>query len=133
QSVYGTRPVGKINDFPQLTGGNYGVSPDGDLLVAVQPAGDLCEIWRHETNRLVPRATHHALKNMIGIPSFSSDGRRVALLSADGAFGVWQVEPWRELARWEGEVALAHGIIFDPPGKRVFVICHDKGAVVGDI
>jgi WD40 repeat protein len=26
-----------------------------------------------------------------------------------------------------------HGIIFDPPGKRVFVVCHGKEAVVGNI
>src|SRR5205823_403345 len=56
-----------------------------------------------------------------------------AVLAADGTFGVWQVEPWRELGRWSGADIHEHGIVFDPPGKRVFVVGHEKGVVVGDL
>jgi DnaK suppressor protein len=36
----------------------------------------------------------------------------------DGTFGVWQVEPWRELARWKGAEAHEHGILFDPETRH---------------
>jgi WD40 repeat protein len=72
------------------------------------------------------------MDNARGIPAFSQDGRRIALLGADGSFGVWDVEPWGLVTRWQGAEESEHGLVFDPPGKRIFVACHNKGLVVGD-
>jgi hypothetical protein len=61
------------------------------------------------------------------------DGRNVALLDLDGVFGVWEIDPWRPVARWEGAEWHEVGLTFDPPGTRVFVACYDTGLVVGAV
>src|SRR5206468_12219544 len=44
-----------------------------------------------------------------------------------------EVEPWRHVVNWEGAEPNERGLIFDPQDKRVFVVCPNKGVVVGDI
>src|SRR5205809_7946618 len=70
---------------------------------------------------------------MLRVLAVWRDGRRVALRAAAGIFGVWEVEPWRHVVNWDGAGPNERGMIFDPPGKRVFVVCPNKGVVVGDI
>jgi len=133
--IFATHPAPRICHTANLGGSRiWGVSPDGKTVVGADPQSDLCEVWRRETSGFfVLRSAHQALKSLRGVPTFSGDGRRVAFLGADGSFGVWDVEPWRHVASWQGAEPNESGITFDPPGKRVFVGCPNKGVLVGDI
>lgn len=114
---------------------NGAVSPDGLRFAAAEPSSNLVRIYDHENGKFTLRSSNHGLVNVLGVPVFSSDGQRLALLAADGTFGVWQVHPWRELARWhDPRAAIQDGVIlFDPPGGRVFLDCGNNGLVVGDM
>ena len=109
------------------------IAPDGNWLIAAHIVDDLCEVWRYETDRFALRSTHHAIGNAEVPPAFSHDGRRVALLATNGVLAVWEPEPWRELARWEGVVGRANTIVFDPPDKRIFVRCQNFGVFAADM
>ena len=133
--IFATHPAPRICHTANLSGARiWGVSPDGQTVVGADSQTDLCEVWRRDTKGyFVLRGAHQALQNVEGVPMFSGDGGRVVLLASDGSFGVWEVDPWRHVVTWQGAEPHTHGIMFDPAGKRVFVVCHNKGVVVGDI
>jgi WD40 repeat protein/serine/threonine protein kinase len=107
------------------------ISCDGRSFAAASARGNLCELWRRDTNGFVLESSQVGLENARGT-AFSRDGQRLAF-SADGSFGVWDVKPWRSLARWQEAEWKEFGMVFDPPGKRIFIACYNKGLLVGNV
>ena len=83
--------------------------------------------------RIHTHATHQITGTTETPPVFSPDGSRVALVGTNGVLVVWQLEPWRELRRWEGLESGPDALLFDPPGKRIFVRCQNFGVFAADI
>jgi WD40 repeat protein len=135
--LYETVPFLQTCNTAHLRNGPfYGVSPDGQTAIGVDPSTSQCEVWRRDRAGLFffTGGGGPGLANAhTHLPCFSRDGRRVAFVNANGTFGIWQVEPWRELARWEGADPQYQGLFLDPPGRRVFAVGINRELVIGDM
>jgi WD40 repeat protein len=124
-----TQPVPK--PYGRLQGGHadLAISPDGQWLVATKT---VCEVFRYESDEYAPYASHQINVTSGAPPVFSRDGFRIALVGTEGVLAVWQLEPWREVARWKSVEGYPKAIVFDPPGKRLFVAREKFGIFVAD-
>jgi WD40 repeat protein len=125
-----TYPVPKLYGRLQGLRAHLAISPDGQRLVA---AYEVCTVFRYESNEYTPYVAHENTLTSEILPVFSRDGSHVALVSTDGLLAVQQLEPWREVARWKSVEGYPKAIVFDPPGKRIFVTREKFGALVAEI
>ena len=93
----------------------------------------MCAVFRYESGEFTPYATHQIALTTEVPPVFSRDGSRVAMVGTNDVLAVWQLEPWRELRRWDGIRSHPRAIVFDPPGRRLFAHRPDFGVVVVDM
>jgi len=130
-----TSPAWRIYDFLTGPGSLYGLSADARWVATTYPQSNLCQLLRRDTNGLVLAASHPGVTRSDLIPVFSRDAHRLAIAGTDGRVEVWDIEPWRLAARWEagGLQAGVGGLLFDPPGRRLFVRDFHKDAAVGEV
>ncbi len=126
-----TQPVPSLHSRLQGSFVQAAISPDGRWMAA---ADNDCKMYRYENDKFTLDATHRTNLHTESAPGFSPDGSRVAMVGTNGVLVVWQLKPWRELARWVLlERAWSKATRFDPTGKRVFIFCPFFGVIVAEM
>lgn len=110
------------------------VSPDGRrLAVATYSRGDataLVKLWDVAANQEL--ATLQPPFTNLHEPTFSPDGRWLALVQIDHVIGVWDVQTKQEIFSFRGHTNMINHLAFSPDGRRLASASSDGTVRVWD-
>jgi len=91
-------------------------SPDGKTLAYGARSGQVF-LLDAETGK--PRRAARAHGKAVSFVSYSPDGKLLATAGFDQSIGIWQVQPWKSVARYRtpAEAGSAHCVKFSPKGR----------------
>lgn len=118
------RPYGRIAAF----------SPDGKIFAYTKPSirsssrSDLF-FWNLETEE---PSFQGEIEGFITSLAFSSDGKRIVLVSNDKTVYIWDVETKKEICRLEGHTDRVNSVAFSPDGKQIVTASWDRTMRIWD-